>query len=49
MLGLIAVTGFAACRAQRQRVFKTLAYLCLSIGIVSVLTPVGVLVWASTL
>ncbi|MFK4066691.1 hypothetical protein [Streptomyces sp. NPDC029674] len=44
-LSIIAFTGFAACRAQRPRVFKLLAALCLSAGLVCALVPVGTVTW----
>ncbi|MFE5483387.1 hypothetical protein [Streptomyces sp. NPDC056527] len=48
-LAIVSFTCFAACRARRQKVFKALAYVCLSVGVICGLTPVGVLIWASTL
>lgn len=46
-LAIISFTGFAACRAQQHKIFKVLAYLLLSVGLVCVLTPVGLIAWAS--
>ncbi len=48
-LAILSFTCFAACRAQRRRVFRILAYVCLTVGLISGLTPVGVLIWLSTL
>ncbi|MFI6063217.1 aldo/keto reductase [Streptomyces sp. NPDC051286] len=48
-LAVVSFTCFAACRAQHQRALKTLSYLCLSVGLVCGLTPVGVLILAFTL
>ncbi|MDQ8705902.1 hypothetical protein RCO28_25905 [Streptomyces sp. LHD-70] len=47
-LAIVSFACFAACRAQRQKAFKALAYVFLSVGLVCGLTPVGVLIWAST-
>lgn len=46
-LAIGGFTCFAACRAQRQKAFKALAYVCLSVGLVCGLTPVGVVIWFS--
>ncbi|MFJ9110923.1 hypothetical protein [Streptomyces sp. NPDC102283] len=48
-LAVVSFTSFAACRAQQHRAFKVLAYVCLSVGLVCGLTPVAVLMYASTL
>ncbi|MFF2011490.1 hypothetical protein ACFVWY_20770 [Streptomyces sp. NPDC058195] len=48
-LAIASFTCFAACRAQQRRVFKGLAYVCLTVGLVGGLTPVGVLIWLSAL
>lgn len=46
-MAIVSFTCFAACRAQQHRVFKALAFACLTAGLVSGLTPVGLLVWLS--
>jgi hypothetical protein len=43
---IVSFTCFAACRAQRHKVFKVLAYAFLCIGLICALTPVGVVLWA---
>ncbi|MFJ2023603.1 hypothetical protein ACIODW_07275 [Streptomyces sp. NPDC087897] len=48
-LAIVSFTCFAACRSQRHRIFKALAYVFLSAGLVCGLTPVGVVIWATTL
>ncbi|MYR16039.1 hypothetical protein GTY62_36665 [Streptomyces sp. SID724] len=48
-LAVVSFTCFAACRAQQHRAFELLAYGCLSVGLVCGLTPIAVLLWASTL
>ncbi|MFH9223012.1 hypothetical protein ACH4NT_26885 [Streptomyces lydicus] len=48
-LALVSFTCFAACRAQRRRVFKPLAYVCLTVGLAAALTPVGVAITLATL
>ena len=48
-LAIICFTCFAACRAQRHKAFKALAYACLGLGLVCALTPVGFVVLASSL
>ncbi|MEV7382341.1 hypothetical protein [Streptomyces lydicus] len=48
-LALVSFTGFAACRAQRRRAFKPLAYVCLTVGLAAALTPVGVAITLATL
>lgn len=48
-LAIVSFTCFAACRAQRHRAFKALAYGFLSVGLVCGLAPIGVLLWAATL
>jgi len=52
MLPCLAIAGFtcfAACRAQRPKVFKLLAGVCLTVGLAAALTPVGVMLWLFTL
>ncbi|MFH9295494.1 hypothetical protein [Streptomyces sp. NPDC017520] len=48
-LAIACFTCFAACRAQQHRAYKFLAYVCLSAGLVCGLTPIAVLLYASTL
>ncbi|MEU6374280.1 hypothetical protein [Streptomyces sp. NPDC046909] len=48
-LAIIGFTCFAACRAQSHKVFKVLAYVCLALGLVCGLTPIGIVIWASSL
>jgi hypothetical protein len=48
-LAIISFTCFAACRAQRHKAFKVLAYACLCFGLVCGLTPIGFVIWASSL
>jgi hypothetical protein len=48
-LAVVSFTCFAACRAQRHKAFKALAYACLCLGLVCGLTPIGIVVWASSL
>ncbi|MFF1393244.1 hypothetical protein ACFVZD_05410 [Streptomyces sp. NPDC058287] len=47
-LAIAAFTGFAACRAQRQRVFKALAGRLLTAGLTCALVPSGIIVWFMT-
>ncbi|WP_239111969.1 hypothetical protein [Streptomyces anulatus] len=48
-LAVISFICFAACRAQQHRAFRLLAYGCLAAGLLCGLTPIAVLLWASTL
>lgn len=48
-LAIVSFVCFAACRAQRQKPFKALAYVCLCFGVVCTLTPIGVVGWALSL
>lgn len=48
-LAIASFTCFAACHAQQRKAFKVLAVVCLSVGLVCGLTPVGIVIWASTL
>ncbi|CAL9408386.1 hypothetical protein SUDANB38_01612 [Streptomyces sp. enrichment culture] len=48
-LAVVSFTCFAACRAQRHKAFKASAYACLCLGLVCGLTPIGIVVWASSL
>ncbi|OKJ38466.1 hypothetical protein AMK24_12705 [Streptomyces sp. CB02366] len=48
-LAIVSFTCFAACRAQRHGIFKALAYVFLSAGLVCGLTPVGMVIRAATL
>nr|WSW69237.1 hypothetical protein OG461_25275 [Streptomyces sp. NBC_00995] len=43
-LAVVSFTCFAACRAQRRKVFKALAYACLSVGLACGLAPVVVVI-----
>ncbi|GAA2539401.1 hypothetical protein GCM10010398_27690 [Streptomyces fimbriatus] len=47
-LAIVCFVCFAACRAQRHQAFKISAHVFLSAGLLCALTPVGVLMWAST-
>ncbi|MEU1020688.1 hypothetical protein ABZ383_30330 [Streptomyces sp. NPDC005900] len=47
-LAVISFTCFAACRAQRHKMFKPLAYVSLTVGLVAALTPVAVVAWVFT-
>ncbi|MET7935376.1 hypothetical protein [Streptomyces sp. NPDC005322] len=46
---ILSFTCFAACRAQRRKVFKVLAHGFLTVGLVAALTSAGVGVWLFTL
>ncbi|MEU9353276.1 hypothetical protein AB0D65_20290 [Streptomyces griseoloalbus] len=48
-LAIVSFTCFAAFRAQGRKIFKVLAYACLSFGLACALVPVGVVVWLSSL
>ncbi|MFH9608499.1 hypothetical protein [Streptomyces sp. NPDC017448] len=48
-LAIASFTCFAACRAQRHRAFKALAYVFLSAGLTCGLTPVAMVIRAATL
>ncbi|MFE5025375.1 hypothetical protein ACFRAO_19065 [Streptomyces sp. NPDC056656] len=41
-LAIAALTGFAACRGQRRRVFKALAAVLLTAGLTCALIPIGI-------
>jgi hypothetical protein len=46
LLATVSFTCFAACRAQRHKVFKIMAVVFLCAGLVCALIPVGLVVWA---
>ncbi|MEW2074993.1 hypothetical protein ACFZAG_01175 [Streptomyces sp. NPDC012403] len=48
-LAIISFTCFAACRAQKHKIFKVLAHTFLAVGLACALVPVGVVVWISSL
>ncbi|MFD5894083.1 MULTISPECIES: hypothetical protein [unclassified Streptomyces] len=48
-LAILSFTAFAACRAQRPKVFKTLAHVFLAFGLICGLTPVGVMAWIAVI
>ncbi|MEU8528895.1 hypothetical protein AB0C77_25400 [Streptomyces sp. NPDC048629] len=47
VIAIVCFTCFAACRAQRQQVFKVLSHVFLAAGLLCVLTPIGLVaaVW----
>ncbi|MFD8518492.1 hypothetical protein ACFV2D_00485 [Streptomyces capillispiralis] len=47
-LAIVGFTCFAAFRAQKNKVFKVLAHLCLAFGLVCALVPVGLVIWLSS-